>query len=55
MNCRNCVHYKYDNTTGLGDCLEGHEELDPDTCPDFYDKQTAKDDAKLQFAPEGKD
>jgi len=46
MTCRDCTNYLYDPETGLGDCMKDHEELDPDTCPDFYDKQTAKDDAK---------
>ena len=51
MNCRYCVHYNYDNTTGLGDCELGHD--DPEGCPDFYDKEEARNDAKLRFAPEG--
>ena len=52
--CWHCVHYDYDNTTGIGDCLLMHEELDGYDCLDFYEKEDARNDAKLQFAPEGK-
>ncbi len=44
MNCRECTHYTYDRGTGLGDCDLDKE--DPEVCEDFYDRQTAKDDAK---------
>ena len=53
MNCRYCVHYIYDNTTGIGDCDLDVEE--PDTCEEFYDRESARNDAKLRVAPEGRD
>ena len=40
MNCCDCVHYKYERDTGMGELLLDDCEPDNEDCPGFEPKMT---------------
>lgn len=57
MTCdRHCVHCNYDPSVGMGDCelgLDLENGCDGEYCPEFYDRESARNDWILSHAPDG--
>jgi hypothetical protein len=49
MNCQHCVYYRYEPDTNFQYCIKPPfdlERMELEHCPDYYNKDDAKADAK---------